>query len=134
MHRALVTHPPSPPAHLCKVGRRIWTATCTYLVRRGLLHSGDLATVSAFCQVAARHRALELAVAQAPIGPDGKPHPATSAANGTAAAVAKLASMLGLGPVTRGRLGAEARKVEPEAEDDPTGWADVVRLSRRVKP
>ena len=112
-----------------QVGQRIWTATCTYLVRRGLLHSGDLVTVAAFAQVVARHRALELAVAQAPLGADGKPHPATAAANGTAAAVAKLASMLGLGPVTRGRLGAEARKVEP-APDDPSNWADVLMRSR----
>jgi P27 family predicted phage terminase small subunit len=125
----LITEIPPAPDYLCEVGRDAWDRTCSYLVARRLLHAGDLNTVSAFCQVAARHRALERAIAGAPVGPEGKPHPAQGTANQTAATLAKLASMLALGPVTRGRLGAEARKVEDEPED-VSGLGEILKMRR----
>jgi P27 family predicted phage terminase small subunit len=129
MKRVLITKSPSPPAHLCRIGKAVWKRTCDYLVARGLLHHGDLSTVEAHSAAFARLHALEAAIRTEPISADGKPHPCHSAANTTAATVTKLGSMLGLGPVTRGRLGAEARHVETPV-DDESGWGSVVRLPR----
>jgi P27 family predicted phage terminase small subunit len=114
---------PKPPSHLCPTGRAVWQQTVRYLASRGLLHDGDLATVEAYSIAFARMRALDAAIGTALVDATGKVHPALRSFNSTAATVTKLGAQLGLGPITRARLG----KVE-EAEDDSGDWGDLLKL------
>lgn len=117
---------PKAPGRLPPEARQIWADTCNYLLHTRTLHSGDLTTVEAFCSAAVRLRRLEAILdEQGSITPEGKAHPGVAAANGTAAAVAKLAGALGLAPVSRARLSGAVRNAapKPKGADD---WLKVV--------
>jgi P27 family predicted phage terminase small subunit len=124
-HGPLITAPRAP-AHLPKTAQTIWTAICNYLLDRELLHSGDLPTIEAFCWASARLRRIESELEQQPLFTDeGRPHPGISAANGTASAVAKLASALGLAPVSRTRLNAATQRGDKKSAGED-GWLEVL--------
>jgi P27 family predicted phage terminase small subunit len=126
-----LTTAPKPPAHLPEDARQTWRDTCAYLLDRQLLHAGDLRTIEAFASAAARLRTLETILnEQGPLTADGKAHPGVSAANGTAAAVAKLAGALGLAPVSRARLSA-ANRTGGKPPEGAKQWATVLQGGKR---
>lgn len=125
MKRTLITRPPAPPKHLCTVARSTWKRVCDHLIAHGKLHDGDLTVVEAYASAFARLAALDAAIRQQPVLPDGKPHPCCAQSNVTASAVSKFGAMLGLGPVSRARN--NSKEIEPEV-DDPSDWGSVVRL------
>ena len=122
---------PKAPSRLPPEAREIWTDTCNYLLATRTLHSGDLTTVEAFCSAAIRLRKLEAILdEQGAITPEGKAHPGVAAANGTAAATAKLAGALGLAPVSRARLSGAVRSASgrPAGSDE---WLQVLKGGKR---
>jgi len=126
-----LTTAPKPPAHLPEDARQTWRDTCAYLLDRQLLHAGDLRTIEAFASAAARLRTLETILnEQGPLTADGKAHPGVSAANATAAAVAKLAGALGLAPVSRARLSGAVRSASgrPAGSDE---WLQVLKGGKK---
>ena len=117
---------PAPPKRLPPDAKQVWNQVCSYMLNRQTLHSGDAPTIEAFCWAMARLQRLEAAIHEAgPFTAEGKPHPGIASANGTAAAVAKLAGALGLAPVSRARLTVAVQKGAAKAatEDD---WLTVL--------
>ena len=122
---------PPPPKNLPPDGKETWKEVCAYLLDRSLLHAGDMSVIEALAWSMARLRQLEgFIYEQGPFTPDGKVHPAISAANATAASVGKLANILGLAPISRSRLTAAVQSggKRPEGSEE---WLQVLKGGKK---
>ena len=130
----ILTTLPAPPKHLPPDARAIWIDVTEYLLDRELLHFGDLGTVEAYAWALARLRRLEaLLDEEGLITAKGTAHPALAAANGTGAAVSKIANALGLAPAPRARFAVSVQKApskEPDAHE--AAWVKLVPKGKRA--
>lgn len=115
---------PKPPSHLSAVARDEWNRVAPELVRMGILATSDLGALELYTVEFAAIRECEEILREegrtvtTPAGP--KAHPAAAMRKASMMQATRLASELGLTPVSRSRKGIGSPKGGPH-ENAPAG-------------
>jgi P27 family predicted phage terminase small subunit len=121
---------PDPPRKLDATAAAEWRRAGRFLVRGRMLAVGDLGVLEAYARLFARLRRLEDQIEASPLTDErGRANPLIGAGNTTAAALAKMASLLGVSPITRTRMRKDQQPKDEPA--DETGLGAILEMRRR---
>src|SRR5580704_6950081 len=125
-----LTVAPGPPEWLARDAKCEWRRSAGQLAERGVLTSGDLAMLEAFCAAKGRLVAAERAIKRVGIlvtGSKGSPikNPACSVIAEASATVKALGAQLGLSPASRARVPAESGG-QPPSDAAADNWSVIL--------